>query len=98
MKEKELREHSKCSACKKGILHTGVPLFWVVKVSRHGVLMSVLQRQTGMEQLMGGHVALAQILGPQEDMTQPMMEEKTLTFCEDCMINFNTRIMSLTEE
>lgn len=35
MNELELRKHAVCSACRREILHTGLPLFWTAKVERY---------------------------------------------------------------
>ncbi len=37
MKERELREHATCSLCRQKIGHTGLPLFWVVRIERFGI-------------------------------------------------------------
>lgn len=84
MKEAELRKICKCSFCGEGILHTGLPLFYTLKIARYGVKMSAVKRQAGLEMMMGGHVGLAQVMGPDEDMAENIMKEITLTACESC--------------
>lgn len=84
LNEKQLREVCKCSSCGKGVMNTGLPLFWVVKVERYGIDHSAIQRQNGLEQMMGGCVALAQVLSPGETMAKQLIDKK-LSFCEDCM-------------
>jgi len=34
--------------------------------------------------MLGGHAALAMVMGRDEEMTIPMMEPVTITVCEDC--------------
>lgn len=48
MKEKELRKHAICAMCGKKIGHTGLPLFWTVKVERWAVNMGAVRRQGGL--------------------------------------------------
>lgn len=84
MKEKELREHSTCNLCNKKIGESHIPMFWRIKIERFGINLNVIQRQTGLTELLGGHAHLAQVMGPDEEMTMPMMEPVILTVCEDC--------------
>lgn len=84
MKETELRQHAVCSMCKNKIGASGLPMFWTLKIERHGVKLDALQRQTGLTALLGGNAKLAQVMGADEEMTVPMMEPVNLTVCEDC--------------
>lgn len=84
MKEKELRELATCAACKRKIGATGIPFFYKVKVSRFGLDAAAMERQSGLEMMMGGCVDLAQALSPNEDLAQEVMEEKTFMICEGC--------------
>ena len=84
MKEKELRKHATCSVCGRPIGHTGLPLFWTVKIERHGIKMDVVRRQDGLTAMLGGNAMLAEVMGTNEDMTEPVMEPVELTVCETC--------------
>ena len=95
MKEKELREHADCSICKKPIGHTGMPLFWTVKIERHGIKLDAVQRQQGLGMQIGAQ--LAQVMGPDEEMTEPMMDPVEITVCEKCCTS-NTCVARLAEE
>ena len=94
MKEKELRSHAVCSKCKNKIGHTGVPLFWTIKIDRHGLNVGALRRNAGLVEMMGGSTELARAMGPDEEMTLPVMETKELTLCEECAMP----IMKLLEQ
>jgi hypothetical protein len=85
MKEKELREHAICSRCKKKIGHLGMPLFWTVNITRYGIKVGAIRRQAGLEMMLG-NVALAQVIGPNEEMTE-VMDSADLTLCEDCAMS-----------
>ena len=85
MKEKELREAAECAICHKKILHTRLPLFWRVRIRRFGVLVDAVKRQAGLEMMMDGHVALAQIMGPNQDMAKQMSSIE-ITVCEKCAL------------
>ena len=82
MKEKELRENAECNLCHKKIGESGIPMFWTVKIERHGVVLKATRRQQGFGMMIGAELAM--VMGPDEDMTIPMMEPLTLTVCETC--------------
>ena len=83
MKEAELRKHLVCSACGKPVGHVGVPLFSVVKVERHGILLDQVKRQDGLTAMLGGNARLAQVMGADAEMTQ-LMDSVEATLCEAC--------------
>ena len=47
-------------------------------------LQFAVQRQTGLAMMLGGNGILASVMGPDEDMAEPMMEPVRLTVCENC--------------
>lgn len=95
MKESELRKYATCSACQKGIGHTGLPLFWRVTIERFGVNVHAARRQDGLAAHLGSPL-LASIMGPDEEMTMPMMDAITLSLCETCALQ-SPPIAALTE-
>lgn len=84
MKERELREAAECKICGRKFGASGVPMFWRVTIERHCLKQGALSRQAGLEMMMGGNVALAQVMGANEDMTGLMTEPVTFTVCETC--------------
>jgi hypothetical protein len=84
VKEKELRECATCSVCNRKFGESGLPMFWRVRIERHGVKMDAVRRQSGLTALLGGSAELAMAMGADEEMTLPMMMPVTLTVCEDC--------------
>lgn len=86
MKENELRQHATCGLCSKAIGHTSLPMFWVVTIERHGLNRDALMRQQGLAMQLGGNAALAHVMGPDEDMTVPLMEPVKVTICETCAV------------
>lgn len=100
MKEKELRTHTVCSICHKKIMHTGLPLFWVVSIERFGIDMKAVGRAQGLQTFFGGTTAavvLANVMGPDEEMTTPMMDKVVLTICEDCSCSQNHCVAAMAE-
>ncbi len=86
MREKELRERATCAACGRKIGHAGTLTFWTVKIERHGLKHDALERQQGLAMMLGGSGALASVMGPDEEMTTPMMEPVTATICDPCAL------------
>lgn len=72
-----------CIMCGKGVMHTGVPLFYRVKIERLGILANEVQRTSAMEQFMGGNVAIARAFHDPE-LTRVVMPEVTGLVCEPC--------------
>ena len=98
MKEKELREKSVCAACGEKIGHAGVPLFATVTIRRWALDYGALQRQTGLEMMMGGHVALAQVMGADEDMAKELDAPVEITLCWKCYAEARTPLMAIVPE
>lgn len=84
MKEAELRACVTCAVCGKKIGETGLPMFWRVRIERHGIDMGAVQRQTGLAMLLGGNGILASAMGADEEMTVPLREPIEFTVCETC--------------
>lgn len=83
LKQKELRELAVCAACRKRIGHTGLPLFYRVTIERFGVDLRAVQRQGGLEQMLG-NVVLAQVMGPDDEMAKAVMDPVQVSICESC--------------
>jgi len=83
MREKELRESAICNICDNKIMACGMPLFWKMKIERHGIKADAVQRQQGLTMILGGHAPLAAAMGPDEEMTEILLK-KNITVCEDC--------------
>ena len=82
MRVSELKEKGKCGICGKGVMHTHLPLFWRVKIERHGIDMGAIQRHHGLEQMVGS-AAIAQVLSPDENATK-LIDSREFTMCETC--------------
>lgn len=97
MKSDEIRANAICKVCGKKFGESGLPLFWRVTVQRFFVDMAAVQRQSGLEMMLG-NVALAAVMGPNEDLAKPMMDPVTVTVCESCANSPGTCIAVLAEE
>lgn len=97
MKEKELREHAKCSLCNNFVVKSGLPLFWKVSIERFGMDLKAIERQQGLTMMLGGYAALAAAMGPDENMAQPVMDKVVLTVCETCAYENSGPVALLAE-
>jgi hypothetical protein len=94
MKQTDIK---KCAICNNGMMHTGNPVFYTVKIQSHIFDLGACKRQTGLEMMLGGHAQLANIMGPDEDMVKPLSKEINAWICQDCAIENLTSIISLLE-
>lgn len=94
------KDFKACAICHKGMMHTGLPLFWRVRIERMGVDMTAAQRQHGMEQFFGGSapgaVALADVFSDGAPIATPLDEAKTVLVCETCAMS-DTCVAYLSE-
>lgn len=74
-----------CALCGEGMMHTGIPLFYVVTVQRMKVDLNEVKRAHSYEQFLG-NPALAYHMGPQRDLATPFSESVKLFICEACAI------------
>ena len=81
MKQPEIKP---CAKCGKGVMHTGLPLFWRVTIERMAVDVGAARRQHGLEMMLGGNALIAFHMGPQEDIAKPLFDANTVLLCETC--------------
>lgn len=81
MKQKALRP---CCVCGKGVCHSQQLLSTRLNVTRMCVNIPAVQRQTGLEMMLGGNAVIAHAIGPDEDMLVPLGAEADLLICDQC--------------
>ena len=74
-----------CAICGKGVAHTGVPLFYRVRIERMGIDHRAVQHASGMEQYFGGAVAIARVFADPE-IASRIGDETTILVCESCSV------------
>lgn len=84
MKREELK---KCASCDRGMMACGAAIFWRVNVEMFAVDVKAVQRQHGLEMMLGSP-ALAHVMGPGEDIARRIDIEDTepMLVCNDCML------------
>ena len=79
-----------CAICGKGVMHSGTPLFYRVKVEPMGVNVRAVQRHAGLEQVFGGGsfgAVLASVMGPSEDIAAPIDDNPPVVMvCQPCAL------------
>ena len=87
MKEKELRKICTCNICHNQIGNSKIPLFWRVKLERHGINAAAITMQQGLGMMVGARLAM--VMGPDEEMTE-IISSKEITVCENCAGKFTS--------
>ena len=77
-------EFKPCALCGKGMMHSGVPLFYRVTVEHMGVLVREVERSAGMEQFMG-NVAIARVFHD-PDVGERIGDPSTRLVCQPCAL------------
>ena len=95
MKEDELRQFAECGVCGKKIGQTGLPIFYLITVERHGLDAGAVKRRIGLEGFLGSP-RLAAVMGPDEAMTKALMPKRKMMVCEPCSQTATT-LMALAE-
>lgn len=78
------RDIKPCAICGKGMMHGGAIDFYRVTVEHYVVDLAAVRRQHGLEQFMGSP-AIAQAMGPDEDLAKRMSDEPVpMLVCSNC--------------
>lgn len=84
-------DFTKCRGCGKGVAHTGLPIFWRVKIDRMGIDTVAVQQTHAMEMFFGGNSqqALAVARAFQDPIiAKPIdgIDQVTVLICEECAL------------
>lgn len=77
-------EFKPCAGCGKGVMHTGSPVFYRIRIAIMGADLAAIRRAHGLE-LTIGNAAIAHVMGPDEDLATIIDETDSLV-CLDCAI------------
>ena len=90
-------EFQPCAMCGKGMMHAGAPFFYRAEVSQMVVDLGAVQRQHGLEMMLGNASALASALGPNETLAQAF-NTRTVCICSDCALTGRLPIAAVLDE
>ena len=85
----------KCIDCGEGLSHNRDMVFFELKVTQHILDMNVIRREHGLEEMMGGNVALARAFSTDEDISKEL-EEVRMLICTECF--YKTDVPSWVEK
>jgi len=83
LKQRDLKA---CAICGQGLMHNNQPHFYQLSVSQYVIDMRAVGRQHGLEMMLGDAAALAQALGPDDDMAKRVAHCPDLNVCADCAL------------
>lgn len=86
-----------CAHCRKGMLHSGAPVFYEVTVRQCVADIPNIQRMHGMEMMMGGNVGIARALSPSNTVAQRIGQPARLLVCMDCAVQEKAPVAILME-
>lgn len=72
-----------CLICGKGVAHTGVPIFYRVKVETMGLNIAAVEREHGLEVMLGQAAPLADVFGPNESLAN-IVDSGSGLICMNC--------------
>lgn len=92
-------EFKKCACCGNGVMHNGCLIFYRVRLERMVIDLPAVERQHGLEMMLGRNAALAAVMGPNEDLAKSLGGPITVLVCQDCSNNYHVAdIAELPEE
>lgn len=83
LKERELVALGDCAVCGKKLLEGGLPLFYVLEISRAGFEAGAIRRRAGLGVMMGND-ALAQVFSADEDLAKVIDGPRRVVVHETC--------------
>lgn len=89
------REFEKCIVCGKGVAHDGSLCFYRLKIEHMVLNVSAINRQHGLELMLGAAAPLAVHLGADEDLARPA-SDCTVLLCFDCA--FENQVIAAIHE
>lgn len=78
-------ELQKCHGCDKGVMHTGDIHFYEVVVTQCVADLASIQKQHGLEMMMGAAAPLAAAMSPTTNVAHRMPPVRRL-LCSDCAL------------
>ena len=86
-----------CALCYKGVAHDNSLIFYRVTIETYGLEIANINRQTGLEIMLGGHASLANVMGPDAPIATRVHDPEPKLVCLSCLIDGAT-LAQLIEE
>jgi hypothetical protein len=82
------RDIKPCAVCGERLMTDNpLGLFWRVTAERMAIDQRAVQREAGLETMMGGNVAIAAALSAESSFARTMIEPRAMLICEPCVLN-----------
>lgn len=79
------QQFTNCLSCDRSVFEGGSIHFYEIRTEQHVANIPAIQRRHGLAMMMGGAGALADVMGPNEDLSHGMGAESGL-LCADCAL------------
>lgn len=86
MKQRDLKN---CALCDRGLMHGGRLTFFRLLLEYMLINTGAVMRQHGLELSVGKAAPLAVIMGPDENLAEPVGERHEVLICLDCAVKPN---------
>jgi hypothetical protein len=78
------KEFKPCVICGRGMMHSGNVVFYKVSIAKVIINLPAVQRQHGLEMMLGGSGKLAEVMGPNEPLAYGDSVVYTGLICDHC--------------
>ena len=96
MSDLHQRDIRPCLLCGEGLMHSHQMTAYRVTIEHFVFDLGAIQRQAGLEQMLGGNAAIAHAMGPQEAMAKRATSVSAL-ICQQCAMQDGTPLSVLAE-
>lgn len=72
-----------CIGCGKGVMHDNCIAFYRVSIDRMVANLAAIQKQAGLEMMIGGNARIAMAMGPDDDIAKVFAQHVVLV-CLEC--------------
>jgi hypothetical protein len=79
----DVAELKPCALCKRGMMHSGSPVFYELNFATCVVDLPNIQRMHGLETMMGGNVGVARAFSPSNNVAHRMPATRSM-ICSEC--------------
>lgn len=80
------REFQPCVVCGKGMMHGGDVQFYRLTLQGFLIMVQEVRRAAGLEQMLDGHAALANTMGPDADLAKAPLPPQIFLLCQPCAL------------
>lgn len=96
MKQRDIKP---CLGCGKPPFHDNQLVAFGVSMTGEVLNLPAVRRQAGLEMMLGGNALIANVMGPDEDMTKALADPAVGLVCMDCAVTLPlAEILERTEK